>query len=155
VKALATDAVGNVSDESSTTTFTIDTQPPDLAPTLISPSDNKLFGVSQPLRFSGTAGPNALVGLLIDGSITPPLASATAEATWQSSFIVGPNGLALTDGLHFVTAFSQDLAGNRSLSEARYFRLDTTKPNVPSVSMPPYVGAVFLIQGTADPASQV
>ncbi len=128
VLATDTDALGNVSVDSGSVSFIVDTVAPD-APAPLLPVAGLRTNVVQP-TFSGTCEVAALVGVY-EG--TTLLCSAVCDAagtfTCQSS--------ALAEGLHSYVTRQTDLAGNTGAdSLSRDVIIDVTPPDAPSVSAP-------------------
>ncbi|SEK36959.1 Ig-like domain (group 3) [Stigmatella aurantiaca] len=152
VKATATDSVGNVSPESNTHLFLIDTLAP-AAPVVITPADGATLSDSTP-TYSGTAEAGATVTVIVDGT---PAGTATANTSGAWSFT--PT-VPLADGPHTVRATASDAAGNVSPpSNVNTFTIDTTAPAAP-VIVAPAQGAVLMdttpsYSGTADAGTTV
>jgi hypothetical protein len=124
VHATATDAAGNVSPNSATITFTVDTTAP-AAPVVSVPANGSLTA-SGSLTAQGTAEPNASVRVHVDGVLT---GTTTADDTGAWSLAVG----SLADGSHSVQVWAVDAAGNMSAGSATIiFTVETT----PTTSSP-------------------
>jgi hypothetical protein len=151
VKALSTDAYGNTSPLSSTTTFTVDTASP-TAPLILSPSNGETVGTNEP-QIVGSAEPGVNVTVYIDGVFA---GQVTANAQGNFSFTPSSN---FTDGTHTTQVSATDAAGNVSpLSAVQSFVTDTTTSS-PTVSSP-VTGQVSsttkpVITGTAEPGATV
>ncbi|MDP3156351.1 MAG: Ig-like domain-containing protein [Archangium sp.] len=128
VLATATDAVGNVSVNSNTNTFTIDTTPP-AAAIVTAPANGSRTGDNTP-TVSGTAEANATVTVSIDGVV---VGTVTADASGNWSFTTA----ALADGAHTVRVTARDSVGNVSVnSNTNTFTVDTVPPAAPVVTAP-------------------
>ncbi|EPX56913.1 Large repetitive protein [Cystobacter fuscus DSM 2262] len=140
VRATARDAAGNVSTNSNTNTFAVDTTPP-AAP------------VATPI-YSGTAEPGSTVTVIVDGSPLPQTVTADANGNWSLTPTTP-----LDQGPHTVTATATDTAGNVSTSSnTNTFTVDTTPPAVEVKT--PAEGTTIkdntpLYSGTAEPGSTV
>ena len=105
VTTTATDTAGNTGSPSADVTFTVDTLSPG-KPVIITPAMGAMT-TSTP-TFTGTAEPNALVAIIIDGQTV-----ATVQANGSGDWLYTP-GAPLVDGSHTVTARATDAAGNAS-----------------------------------------
>jgi len=122
VRANATDAAGNVSVDSNTNTFTVDTTPP-AAPTVATPANGSTTNDATP-PVTGSAEANSTVTVIIDG-VTAGTTTASAAGTWSFT-----PGTALGQGPHTVRATATDAAGNTSpTSNTNTFAVDTVAPN--------------------------
>jgi uncharacterized protein YhjY with autotransporter beta-barrel domain len=109
IYARAADAAGNASPQSNIRDFTIDSTAP-AAPAVTAPANGALVNTTNP-TIQGTAEPNAVVTVFIDGSsIGAP--TAGGSGTWS---IATPP---LTEGAHSVHARAVDGAGNTSADSA-------------------------------------
>jgi hypothetical protein len=118
VHATATDSSGNVSADSSPTTFTVDTASP-AVPVIAAPAAGA--AIRSPFLFSGTAEPWATVKLRETSVI------ATIQANYAGAW---STSLVLADGSHAVTAAATDRAGNSSAqSTAVNFTVDSVVPS--------------------------
>lgn len=108
VSATQTDAAGNVSPAADPVTFVVDTEDPD-APTITAPTDGATLGDATP-TVSGTGEAGATVTVVVDGTAVGTTV-VNPDGTW--TFPV-PDGAALSDGAHVITATQTDLAGNTS-----------------------------------------
>ena len=130
LSAKATDTAGNQSPESASLTLTIDTQAPEL-PVLSGISDDTGASAADSITadttliYVGTAEPDSLVSVLLDGTLA---GTATADAAGQWSLDATVSELA--DGVYQVTVRSEDLAGNTSDSAPQQIVIDTTAPGV-------------------------
>jgi len=152
VVATATDAAGNVSPESDEVTFTVDATAPE-APEITSPGDGDVLPTATP-QIAGTAEPNALVTVIIDGEIA---GTTTASPTGNWTFIPGEP---LDDGEHTVTATATDAVGNVSPeADEVTFTVDTAAPAAPVITSPAAGSTTNddtpAITGTAEPNSTV
>ncbi|WP_050791952.1 Ig-like domain-containing protein [Stigmatella aurantiaca] len=129
VKATATDAVGNLSPESNTNTFTVDTTASD-APVVTTPANGAVLTDTTP-TYSGTAEAGVTVTVIVDGV---PIGTTPASASGAWSFTpTAP----LLDGSHSVKATATDAVGNTSPeSNTNIFIVDTTAPAAPVVITP-------------------
>ncbi|MBW9095049.1 hypothetical protein JNB62_15275 [Microbacterium jejuense] len=152
VVATATDAAGNVSPESDEVAFTVDATAP-AAPEIVTPTDGEVLSNATPL-ITGTAEPNALVTVIIDGAVA---GTTTASPTGDWSFTPATP---LADGEHTVTATATDAAGNVSPeADEVAFTVDTVAPAAPVITSPA-AGSTTNddtppITGTAEPGSTV
>ncbi|HLL55882.1 MAG TPA: Ig-like domain-containing protein, partial [Myxococcaceae bacterium] len=153
VTARATDAAGNVGSVSASRAFTVDTLAPP-APVVMAPAHRALVNESSP-PISGTAEPGGTVFVSLDGTTAVGTAIADVGGAWA----VRPSA-AFRDGLHAVTAWVRDAAGNSgSLSAPRSFVVDTVAPDAPVVVTPASNAVVRTVRpqvtGTAEPGSTV
>ncbi len=152
VRAVATDAAGNVSASSMVNTFVVDTLAP-LPPVITAPTAGSTVAARTPV-ITGNAEANSTVQVEIDGQ---PVGTASTNAAGQWTLsTVSP----LADGPHTVRARASDSVGNISaLSVAVTFTVDATAPATPVVSRP--ANGSFtndntpLYTGTADPGALV
>ncbi|MDC0714124.1 Ig-like domain-containing protein [Stigmatella sp. ncwal1] len=129
VKATATDAVGNLSPESNTNTFIVDTTASD-SPVVTTPANGALLSDTTP-TYSGTAEAGVSVTVIVDG-ITVGTTTASASGAWSFT----PSA-PLLDGSHSVKATATDAVGNTSPeSNTNIFIIDTTAPAAPVVTTP-------------------
>jgi hypothetical protein len=129
VKATATDRAGNVSPDSNTNTFTVDTTPP-AAPVVLNPPDGSSTNNTRP-TYTGTAEAGSTVTVFVDGVVA---GTTTADAAGNWSFT---QPTALPEGPHMVKARAADALGNVSAdSNTNTFTVDTTPPAAPVVNMP-------------------
>ena len=148
VTATATDAAGNVSTNSNTHTFTVDTMRP--AVQVLVPAEGSTITDTTP-EYSGTVEPGSTVTITVDGV---PVGTATVNGnTWTFQPTVP-----LADGPHTVTATATDAAGN-SASDSNTFNVDTMGPVAPVVSTPANGSTTNdntpTYSGTAEPGSRV
>lgn len=130
VKATASDAVGNISQDSSINSFTVDTFS---APPIISAPVNDSFTKINTPTITGTAEVSSTISIYIDDT----LANNTTKANAQSGVWTYTVPVALGDGEHNVKAIATDQVGNVSLvSSTRKFTVDTGIPNAPIISDP-------------------
>ncbi|MDY7228839.1 adventurous gliding motility protein AgmC [Hyalangium rubrum] len=128
VLAQATDAVGNISADSATHTFTVDTTAP-AAPVVLTPADGTTTSDNTP-TYSGTAELGSLVTIYVDGTAVTTVTAT--DGTWSFTPTV-----ALADGPHTVRARAADAVGNTSLDSATNgFTVDTLAPAAPVVLTP-------------------
>lgn len=113
----ANDTTGNTG-ASSTVHFTVDTSPPHVE--ILSP-ENKTYAIdSVSLSFTTNEGAS-WIGYSLDGQMNVTITGNTTL----------PN---LLNGLHSLTVFARDTAGNIGSSDMVYFTIDTTPPSVLIVS---------------------
>ncbi|ADO70145.1 adventurous gliding motility protein AgmC [Stigmatella aurantiaca] len=152
VKATATDAAGNLSPESNTNTFTVDSTPP-ATPVVVTPANGSTTQDTTP-TYSGTAEAGSTITVIVDGV---PVGTTTANTSGAWSFT--PT-VPLLDGSHTVKATATDAVGNTSAqSNTNTFIVDTTAPAAPVVTTPAN-GAVLTdttptYSGTAEAGSTV
>jgi len=152
VKATATDAVGNVSPESNTNTFTVDaTIPP--APVVLTPANNSVTNDTTPV-ITGTAEANATVTLFLGSQ---QLGTTTASASGSWSFTPTTP---LAEGPYDVSAVATNAVGNTSeRSNTNRFTIDATPPAAPVITTPVNDSVLSnnrpVISGTAEPNSTV
>jgi uncharacterized protein (TIGR03382 family) len=128
VKARAEDATGNVSADSNTNTFTVDTTA--LAPVVFTPANGAVLTDNTP-AYSGTAEAGNTVTVIVDGAT---VGTVTADAAGNWSFTPAT---ALADGSHTVKATATDAVGNTSPdSNTNTFTVDTTPPAAPVLVTP-------------------
>ncbi|WP_386071099.1 Ig-like domain-containing protein [Tahibacter sp. UC22_41] len=151
-KARATDSAGNVSADSDSNTFTVDTVAP-AAPILVTPVDGNTTGNSLP-TVSGTAEPGSSVTVIVDGT-SRGIATADGAGNWSFTVLTP-----LSDGPHTAKARATDAAGNTSTdSAASTFTIDTTAPPAPVLANPANGSTTGntlpTVNGTAEPSSSV
>lgn len=152
VVATATDAGGNVSPDSNTVAFSIDSVDP-AAPVITSPEQDEVIDDPTP-AITGTAEPNATVNIIIDG-VTVGTAPVDGSGAWTFT-----PATPLDDGPHTVTATATDAAGNVGPAAAPVdFVVDTTAPAAPVITSPADGSTTNdptpSISGTAEPGSTV
>ena len=152
-KATSRDAAGNVSVDSNTNTFTVDTVVP-AAPVVVAPGNNSYVTTLTP-TFTGTAEANSTVSVYIDGVFS---GTTTADASGNWSYT--PTTPLIGQDAHQVYATSTDAAGNASVeSNTNTFIVDSVKPVAPTVDAPAegsYVTTVRpVITGTAEAGTTV
>ncbi|OXM87601.1 hypothetical protein CF651_04570 [Paenibacillus rigui] len=127
--AAASDAAGNMSPNSNTVTFTVDTTAP-AAPVITAPANGSTTNDSTP-TISGTAEVNSTVSVKVDGTAVGTVA-ADASGNWSFTLAA-----ALTDGPHASIATAADALGNISPNSTPVtFTVDTTAPAAPVVTVP-------------------
>jgi hypothetical protein len=152
VRAVATDAAGNVSPSSAPVVFTVDTSAAG-APRILAPAEGAFVPTAQP-QIRGTAEPLTTVRVYLQEQLVGT-ANASAAGDWS---FVPP--MPLADGLYGATAEAVDAGGNVSqLSPVRRFTVDTVDPAPPIITAPTQ-GAVIgdarpTITGTAEGDSRV
>ncbi|HEY1101329.1 MAG TPA: Ig-like domain-containing protein, partial [Myxococcota bacterium] len=152
VRASAVDAVGNVSSNSNTNTFSIDTTAP-AAPVVTTPA-NGARSANQTPAYSGTAEASSTVRVFIDGV---QVGTTTANGSGAWSF-TQPTSLA--EGSHTVSVTATDAAGNTSVSSnTNTFTVDVTPPSAPVVVTPSNGSSsntqTPVVTGTAEAGSTV
>jgi len=152
-KATSRDAAGNVSVDSNTSTFTVDTVVP-AAPVVVAPGNNSYVTTLTP-TFTGTAEANSTVSVYIDGVFS---GTTTADASGNWSYT--PTTPLIGQDAHQVYATATDAAGNASVeSNTNTFIVDSVKPVAPTVDAPAegaYVTTVRpVITGTAEAGTTV
>ncbi len=106
VRAIATDAAGNISPSSSTNTFTVDATAP-AAPVVTSPLNGSASTIRRP-TITGTAEANATVQVFVDGNAIGTT-TVSAGGSWSLTLVTD-----LNQGTHTVRAIATDAAGNSS-----------------------------------------
>ncbi|WP_434386353.1 adventurous gliding motility protein AgmC [Melittangium boletus] len=154
VKVTARDAAGNVSVDSNTNTFIIDSIPPP-APVVVAPANGSYVTTTLRPVITGTAEANSRVTVYIDGVAQPTTVTADASGNW--TFTPAAD---LTQGSHAVKATSRDAAGNVSVdSNTNTFIIDTIAPTAPVVVAPANGSYATtprpVITGTGEPGSTV
>jgi hypothetical protein len=152
VNATATDAAGNVSANSGTNTFTVDTVAP-AAPVVTTPTNGSSTNDTTP-TYSGTAEANSTVTVRVDGVVVGSTTASGAGA-WTFTPVA-----ALGAGSHTVNASATDAAGNTSAnSGTNTFTVDTVAPGAPNVTAPANAGSTNdttpTYSGTAEANSTV
>ncbi|WP_224366229.1 adventurous gliding motility protein AgmC [Hyalangium versicolor] len=152
VSATAADAVGNVSPQSNTNTFTVDTTPPP-APVVVTPANGSTTSDNTP-TYSGTAEANSTVTVFVDGT-SVGTATADASGNWSHT-----PATPLADGSHMVKAQATDVAGNIGVdSNTNTLMVDTVPPAAPVVTTPANGSTsndnMPTYTGTAEPNSTV
>ena len=151
VSATATDAVGNLSQVSTISSFTVDATAP-TAPTITVPVDGSTTADNTP-TISGTAEADSTVTVSIDGVAAGTVAAdGSGDWTFTSSI--------LADGAHGASATATDSVGNVSpASTTTTFTVDASAPAAPVIDTPTD-GSVTddgtpVISGTAEDGSIV
>ncbi|OJH42141.1 hypothetical protein BON30_02685 [Cystobacter ferrugineus] len=119
VTAVATNSEGT-SDPTDPRAFTVDTQKP-VTPTITAPTANAVLTTQRP-TFEGTAEPNSMVIVSVDGQVVGRTTADSSGKWWLISTL-------LADGPHTVSATSQDAAGNRSDAASVPFTIDAKPPD--------------------------
>ena len=151
VSATATDAVGNLSQVSTISSFTVDATAP-TAPTIALPVDGSTTGDNTP-TISGAAEADATVTVSIDGAAAGT-ATANGSGDWTFTSSI------LADGAHGASATATDSVGNVSpASTTTTFTVDASAPAAPVINTPTE-GSVTddgtpVISGTAEDGSIV
>jgi hypothetical protein len=152
VMVISMDGAGNISPNSNTNTFTVDTAPPP-PPVVVTPPDGSRSNTLKP-TYTGTAEAGSTVTVYVDNVVVGTVV-ASASGAW--SF---PQPTNLSEGSHTVKATATDTVGNvGGFSNINTFTIDTTPPPAPVVATPangsrtnnPKPGYT----GTAEPGSTV
>ncbi|OXM82388.1 OmpL47-type beta-barrel domain-containing protein [Paenibacillus rigui] len=152
LKAAVKDAAGNLSGETETVAFTIDTVPP--APPIISAPVNSAILASPAILVTGLAEAGSNVTVYMDQSAVASIA-ADAGGSWTYPYIGTPE-----DGIHTWKAEAADRAGNVSpASTIISWKLDTQAPPAPLIVSPVHsslsVNNKPVISGTAEAGTSV
>ncbi len=148
VTAIATDAVGNTSAQSSPLNITVDATAP-AAPVI---TTNRTITNNNTPTVSGTAEANSTVTIYRGGVIA---ATTPADASGNYTYTFSP---ALADNVYAVSATATDAAGNTSpQSNVLNITIDTQAPGAPVVSsvVTPGNDNTPTVTGTAEPNSTV
>ncbi|RKG66136.1 hypothetical protein D7W79_36985, partial [Corallococcus exercitus] len=124
----ASDPAGNRSPPG-TVSFTVDTTRPD-APAILHPRSNEPIATASP-RITGTSEPGGSVSVVLDEVTTLGPILVSEQGTWSHEV-----PLPLTDGLHTLSAFTVDAAGNAGPSVALTFFVDTVAPDTELTRVP-------------------
>ncbi|WP_240359172.1 adventurous gliding motility protein AgmC [Pyxidicoccus trucidator] len=148
----AVDAAGNVDPTPATYAWTVDLTDP-APPVITAPANGTVVPTQRP-TFAGTAEPNTVVTVVVDG-VTLGTAPVDASGNWTF-----PCPVDLIQGPHEVVATSTDAAGNVSQPSApSEFIVDTVAPAAPDITRPEDGATVATrrptYQGTAEPGAQV
>jgi hypothetical protein len=128
VRARATDAVGNISADSNTNTFTVDATPPG-SPVISTPANGATTN-GRP-TYSGTVEAGSIVIVFVKGAVVDAT-MADASGNWSLE-----QRVALVDNSHVVMARAMDAAGNTGAdSNTNTFTVDATPPPPPVVTTP-------------------
>ncbi|MET0405423.1 MAG: Ig-like domain-containing protein, partial [Cystobacter sp.] len=127
VTAVASNGEGT-SDPSAPRSFQVDTAAP-AAPVITNPTANAELTTQRP-TFEGTAEPNSLVIVSVDGQVVGRTYADSSGKWWVPSNL-------LADGPHTVSAVSQDAAGNRSSATAVPFTIKAGPPDTQIDTKPP------------------
>lgn len=120
------DTVGNMG-RSDTILFTVDTTPPTIV--ILSP-ENKTYSANNiPLNFT-VSEQTSWEGYSLDGS-----ANVTTGGNQTLNSV--------PDGLHSITVYGNDTAGNMGSSNTVFFKVDTTPPNITQVIQNPAENGVL------------
>ncbi|MDH5375925.1 MAG: hypothetical protein OEW95_08945, partial [Candidatus Bathyarchaeota archaeon] len=117
VVVYANDTAGNMG-ESSTVYFTVDSVVPSIL--LVSPTNTVYASASVPLRFL-TYETASWIGYSLDGLMNVTVSGNTTL-------------FGLSDGVHTVTVYANDTAGNVGYSDTVYFTIDATLPSITILS---------------------
>jgi N-acetylneuraminic acid mutarotase len=153
VKAAATDLAGNASTGEGTTTFIVDTLPPN-SPVVEAPLPNDYVNTGTPL-FQGRADPGSTITLTEGTLLLGPAVTADPSGNWF--FRPSP---ALAQRVYTITVTATDGAGNPCTSPVTLsITVDTTAPATPAV-LAPVSGSWELsrtvnFRGTADRGTTV
>lgn len=130
VDAVATDASGNTSGNSSTNTFTVDTAAP-AAPVVVTPANGSSTTSLTP-TYTGTAEPGSTVTVTVDSGATVAVVIADGMGNWGYTQTLAQ---ALALGTHTVQATATDATGNvSSSSSTNTFTIVPFAPAAGSVS---------------------
>ncbi|WP_336772437.1 OmpL47-type beta-barrel domain-containing protein [Paenibacillus sp. MMO-58] len=128
-KAVAEDSVGNVSGDSNSVSWTIDTKAPE-APVILQPTEGAVTKVNK-ATISGTTEADAAITIFIDSH---KAAQGLANKSGLWSFTLAEE---LPDGKHSIYAVAADEAGNKGpQSEEVTFTIDTIAPEWADISAP-------------------
>jgi large repetitive protein len=128
VKAKATDAAGNTSTAFTTLRLTIDTVKPE-APTISSPKDGS-YSLTGDFTISGTAEADSSVNVTENSKAMAGSPITASDGSWK----VDLKGV--SEGEHTYTATAKDIAGNASSESSITVKVDTKKPDAPTISNP-------------------
>jgi parallel beta-helix repeat protein len=117
ITVYAEDTAGNMG-ASNTVYFTVDTEAPSIL--LVSPTNTSYASTSVPLRFV-VYGPTSWRGYSLDGQTNVTVSGNTTLVD-------------LSDGLHYITVYANDTAGNMGSSDTVYFTVDTVLPLIEVLS---------------------
>ncbi|MBE1444898.1 OmpL47-type beta-barrel domain-containing protein [Paenibacillus sp. OAS669] len=152
ITAVAIDAAGNSSETSEELLFTVDTVAPD-APDILYPVQDAVMADAKP-NITGTAEARSTVTIDVDA-----VPAGTTEANTEGKWTFVP-AVALSDGLHTLSAKAADAAGNTSpASAALTWTVDTAAPLAPIV-LSPVDGTLSavnrpVISGTAEAGAEI
>ncbi|WP_434387203.1 Ig-like domain-containing protein [Melittangium boletus] len=110
--------------------FTVDSIAPS-PPVITAPTSGQVFDKTQRPTFEGTAEPNALVTVSVDGRVIGRI-RADSSGNW---FLIAPTALA--DGPHTVGATAKDAAGNESTATSVPFSISVNPPDTRITKNPP------------------
>lgn len=128
IYAVAVDAAGNNSSNSSTRKITLDTTAPGV-PTITSPASTLLTNTASQ-TLSGHSEAGALI-TIYDGGVEVATTNANGSGDWS----IGP--ATLSEGVHDFSVTATDGAGNTSVASAvRRITVDLTAPSAPTVNSP-------------------
>jgi hypothetical protein len=144
ITAVQEDAGGDVSPESSSVIFAIDTAAP-AAPVITAPEDGVALYDATP-TIVGTAEPGSTVTVVVDGA---PVGEATADE--RGAWSLTPTE-PLAEGEHEITATATDRAGNVSAPSAPVGIAVLPPPTVAVPDAPVYAGADLPVTGAGYPA---
>ncbi|ACT02198.1 OmpL47-type beta-barrel domain-containing protein [Paenibacillus sp. JDR-2] len=146
-KAVAEDSAGNVSKDSNSVSWTVDTKAPD-APVILEPKDGAVTKANK-TTISGTAEADAAITIFVDG-VKAAEGQANESGAWSITLAEE-----LPDGMHSISAMAADKAGNKGpQSDEVSIKIDTIAPEWADVSAP-IEGALLntdkpLIRGNAE-----
>lgn len=149
VQATSTDAASNESNRSGPEAFILDAEPPE-PPVVTSHGDGAVVNTARAV-FRGTAEPHTSVHVFVDSQSACTIMGA-ASGTWECTV---PH--VLSEGLHQLSAVTEDCAGNRSPASTQ---LSFTMSRVsPQIGWPRNGGFVrdplLVVEGTAEPGSSI
>jgi len=150
--AVAKDAAGNESSQSSYYVFTLDTVAP-ATPVISTVLDQTNTSIQTP-TIEGSAEPNSEVELFNHGQ---SIATVSVDGSGNWSFTPASNW---SDGTYIITATATDRASNRSVTSSGIsFTIDTVAPAAPIISSPLANAYINLakpsISGEAEANSQI
>ncbi|WP_051485426.1 Ig-like domain-containing protein [Nocardioides sp. J54] len=150
--ATQVDGAGNTSPASSPVVFTVDTEVE--PPVILTPADGEVTADDTP-TVTGTAEPGSEVVVTI-GDVELTTTADPVTGAWE---VTVPDGQALPDGEHTVSAVATDPASNTSEPATSQLIVDTTAPDAPVISTPADGSTTAdptpSVTGTAEPGAAV
>ncbi|MBD2843899.1 S-layer homology domain-containing protein [Paenibacillus sp. IB182496] len=151
VSVVAEDEADNASTPPATSSFTVDTLPPNV-PSITAPADGTAMSNAQPIITIEADGADSVT--VYFGGDEQGQATLDAGTTWTYT-----PATVLPDDTYVVTADASDAHGNTSAASAPVtFTVDTEKPDAPIITDPAegdYTTGTPTITGTAEPDSTV